>query len=438
MYQEFKSPISVQIELTSGCNHKCIHCYNHWREPGESLGTISRDDLHKIIYNLKNSEVQNLTITGGEPMLFPELMFETIRLAQNANINCSINSNITYLNDNIASKLKEMGIWILTSFPSHDALTFDSIVRKSGAFKKTIHGIQTAQRNGIGLSANMVVMRQNKDHVYDTGRFLHGLGITNFSATKVHPSQGCSNFTDLQLSAQEIISFFDDLLRLREEFGIKIDTLTTYPLCLFINMERYGDLLLRRSCSGGKTACTIGPDGSVRPCGHSDEVYGNAITESLLDIWPRTYEWRNGSLIPEQCKKCKWLKQCGAACRMDSKFFHGSKDRPDPYMLGTEGVDIVIQNPKNLSDLDIDQQLEVSPHLRFRRESFGEISIAGNHMPILTNDSAALVKSLKNNSFSIRQLSDQYHLPLESTRMFFSELLHYEVVQKYIPQKGFD
>ncbi len=30
-YLKIKSPLSVQFELTSGCNQRCIFCYNVWK-----------------------------------------------------------------------------------------------------------------------------------------------------------------------------------------------------------------------------------------------------------------------------------------------------------------------------------------------------------------------------------------------------------------------
>ena len=85
-YQEYKAPLSIQLELTSACNHKCIHCYNYWREPGDSLGTIRKENLHRIIQNLVKSEVADLILTGGEPLLFPELLYEAIDLAHQGNM----------------------------------------------------------------------------------------------------------------------------------------------------------------------------------------------------------------------------------------------------------------------------------------------------------------------------------------------------------------
>lgn len=422
-YQDFKSPLGVHLELTSACNHKCIHCYNYWREPGDPIGTLSRDGLHRIIDNLIESDVQDIVITGGEPLLFPDLALETIDLAQKAHIKCFLNTNLTLLTNELAAEIRARGVSILTSFPSCDPTTFNEIVNKAGAFEKVIEGINVARAHDIHVTANMVVMQRNKDQILETGRFLHSIGISNFTATKVHPSQSCKNFKALQLKPAEVVSIFDSLLALREECGFLIDTLTCYPMCLFEDMKRYGSLLLPRSCTAGKTAAAIGADGGVRPCTHSDEIYGNAITESLLEIWPRMKEWRDGTYIPDACQQCSWVKACGAGCRMDSKYFHGTKDKPDPYMIQNDEFKIVMPDNYSASGIDDHQELFVNPSLRFREEEFGTFVTSGSMAKLVTKDSVKLLQSLSNQTFCLKTVVEEWDLNLEATRYFFTELV---------------
>ena len=57
MNKRLKSPINVQVEVTGECGHKCLHCYNFWREKGKrSLrhirsGMLSEEELASIIWN---------------------------------------------------------------------------------------------------------------------------------------------------------------------------------------------------------------------------------------------------------------------------------------------------------------------------------------------------------------------------------------------------
>ncbi len=203
--------------------------------------------------------------------------------------------------------------------------------------------------------------------------------------------------------------------------------MTTYPVCLFGNLERYGDLLSKRNCSAGKTGCTIGADGQVRPCGHADEVYGNAINESLLDIWPRLKKWRDGSLLPEECKDCEHFAKCSGGCRMDCKFY-GKINSLDPCAKGKD-FEFIPMKPKRYAETDLSRALFVNDKLHFRKESFGEVLLLNSRVKsIVTHDSAELLRKLKGESFMFNQVLEKYQVKDDIARMFFARLIQQNVI----------
>lgn len=421
MYKELKSPVAVQLELTTGCNHKCVHCYNHWRKSSEKDRTLSVAEIKRIIENLKNSEVPDLLITGGEPMLYPDLMITAFEFARSVGLECSLNSNLTLVTPEIARELKRLRIGVLTSILSFERSVHDSITTVTGSFDRLIDGIRLVQEYGVSVSANMVVMRMNMDQIYETGRFIHGLGITGFRATKVHPAQGSQCFEKIKLPPERIAVIFDTLIRLKEELGLKVDSLTTYPMCLLKDMSRYGQFLSKRNCSAGKTGCTIGADGQVRPCGHSDNTYGNAIEESLLQIWPRLNEWRDGSLLPQECKECKHVVRCGGGCRMDCKFY-GKINGMDPYATGKDFA-LIPQKLEPVALLDAEMKLEVNANLHFREEKFGTaLVVEGSFKSVITQDSTKMLKELIGTTFTPNSIASKYDLEVDFVRRFFTGL----------------
>ena len=427
MYREFKSPFLVQVELTTKCNHRCIHCYNHWREKPLGHKTLSETEVEVIINNLSNSDIPSFLITGGEPMLYPNLMLKAFELGKNKGLKCSLNSNLTIVTPEIASELKRLEVGVLTSILSFDDKLHDNITSLNGSFEKLIEGIKILQEYKVPVGVNMVVMQQNIDQVYETGKFVYDLGVKRFRATKVHPAQGTSCFDNIKLPPEKIAIIFDDLIKLKNDFGIKVDTLTTYPVCLLKNLELYGQFITKRNCSAGKTGCTIGADGQVRPCGHSDEVYGNAIEESILEIWPRLKKWRDGSLLPDECKKCKSFSECGGGCRMDCKFY-GKIDSMDPYATGND-FDLIPQSKEKLQLIDPKKKLVVNPLLVFRKEKCEVVLIIkGNVVAIVTNDSAKLLVDLKAKKFTLNDVFVEYKVDENFTHIFFSNLYKKNII----------
>lgn len=427
MYREFKSPFSVQLELTTKCNHNCIHCYNHWRKEDLEDKTLNLNEIKAIIKNLKNSEVPSLLITGGEPMLYPDLMIKAFSLCKNEGIKGSLNSNLTLVTDKIAQDLKRLKVNVLTSMLSFDYKFHDEITLSPGSFEKLINGIKILQKYDVGIGVNMVVMQKNINQIYETGKFVHSLGIDTFRATKVHPAQGSLVFEEIKLPPEKIHFIFDELIRLQKDFNLKVDSLTTYPICLLKNLELYGKFILKRSCSAGKTGCTIGADGQVRPCGHSDDNYGNAITESILKIWPRLRTWRDGSLLPKECKECNFLAQCSGGCRMDCKFY-GDINSMDQYATSKDFC-LIPQKTKEEKLLDLDIKLTVNPKLKFRQEKFGAVLLIDHSViTVVTKDTSLLLEKLKGKEFSINDICNKYKLDINNTCIFVSNLFGKNII----------
>lgn len=423
-FQEFKSPLSVHFELTSACNHKCIHCYNYWREPCSSAQIMKRDEMQRILENLIKCDIQDIIFTGGEPLLCPELLLEAIDIAQEAGVSCNMNSNLTLLTHEIAAELNARGMHILTSFPSYDPETFDKIVGKKGAFDNAVSGIRIALEHDIPVTANMVAMRQNLGHVIPTGHYLKSLGVNGFTVTRVQPTLGSKNFDSIGLTHEELTAALDDLLVLKAE-GMRVDSLTCYPMCFFDNLDRFGTSIVHRTCYAGKTFGAVGVDGGVRACPQSDIVYGNALKESIYDIWPRMKSWRDGSNLPDACKNCKWVEDCGGGCRVDSFFHHGCADGLDSYAV-TDNIEKIsftsVQN--SLPPIEWDTALCVSPNIKFRTEKFGVFISNGRNPRLFTRDTAELLDKLKDSTFTVNDLVNTYGLPRSNpTKDFLASLV---------------
>jgi len=426
MYRMIKSPLAVQLEITSLCNHSCIHCYNHWRTEESVNLTMTEGQLERVILDAKTSEVVDFLITGGEPLLFPKLLAYAFRLLKKNGFNCSVNSNLTLVTEEIALLFKKYNVHVLTSLLSFDKKLHDQITCRDGSFNRLLKGIKFMRDAGVSVGVNMVVMQSNMDQVYKTGCFVKSLGINGFRATKVHPAQTCKNYKDLKLPPEKIIPMFDDLLELRDK-GMNIDTLTTYPICLIKDMEKYGDLVIDRGCSAGKTGCTIGANGQVRPCGHSDMEYGSVFSESLLDIWPRLSEWSSGSYLPNECKECKYVILCSGGCRMDCKYFGEIIDL-DPYATSNDFT-FIPPKSKDCFLLNKKTELVVNPAVKYRTEEFGNVLVLKNKtVTIVTLDTVEFLKSLGSKIFTLDSVFNECNIELKEAHEFLSDLFKLRVI----------
>jgi len=93
------------------------------------------------------------------------------------------------------------------------------------------------------------------------------------------------------LTPAQIRYALDELKRIKEEIRIEVDTLTSYPICLFDNQNDY-DFFGAKRCSAGRNLIIIGIDGPIRPCPHLSLTYGN-----IFDGFNKTWEKMEKNLI---------------------------------------------------------------------------------------------------------------------------------------------
>ena len=102
-----RQPDHATIELTYGCNLRCLHCYNptHRALPQE----LTTAEVCTILTQMAELGVLTVSLSGGEPSLRPDI--ETIlRHARRTGLLVSLLSNATRMTPAFASLLDEVGV----------------------------------------------------------------------------------------------------------------------------------------------------------------------------------------------------------------------------------------------------------------------------------------------------------------------------------------
>lgn len=382
MFRMLSAPIMVQWEVTPNCNHNCVHCYNHWRDtepviiPTENSVTVFGDVVKEIIY----SKVFAVNITGGEPLIVIDQIEPFLVKLMRANIQVTMNSNLTLLTHKKAQLLKRCNVKsILVSVPSGDAETCDRITGKKDSLSRIINGISIAKKAGIRVFTNMVVSRINKMQIEETAKLIANLGLKSFAATRASDPSENKKFTDEILDWKEFCQMQKTLERAGEEFGLKINSLEANPPCA------YGGVKPKQGykfCNAGKTVCTVGYDGAIKPCNRVNMSYG-CITDGIQKAWYRMEDWRTDKWIPKTCSKCSAKTICGGGCKADAIKAFGDITMPDPLCTG---VPIPKKQREETPKILIDdsQEFDVNKSLMYRPEEFGSICFLsiGNWVPV--------------------------------------------------------
>lgn len=118
---------SVLIEVTNMCNLKCVHCFHDMR-----ISSLTLDTLENLFDDLKNTDILNITLTGGEITLYPYWK-DVVELAYKNGIMVSIISNFTLMTDEDADYILNSGVSVVrTSVYGSECKLHDKITGIEG------------------------------------------------------------------------------------------------------------------------------------------------------------------------------------------------------------------------------------------------------------------------------------------------------------------
>lgn len=160
----------VRISLTDKCNLRCVYCMpsDVKFERNYINNDLSFDDYKFIVKSMSDLGITKVRFTGGEPLLYPDLI-ELIKFThEKCNIeDIAITTNGIGLAD-IAYELKESGLKSVNiSLDSLKEYKYKSIT-KNGQLKEVLKSINICLKLGIKVKINCVVINGfNDDELYD-------------------------------------------------------------------------------------------------------------------------------------------------------------------------------------------------------------------------------------------------------------------------------
>ncbi len=369
------APIMINLEITSGCNIKCRHCYNFWRDDSRGAADrISREKMDRLIEMIRRDNVFHVVLTGGEPFLHFDVLEDALEKLHASGISTSINSNLMLATPDKIQRLKNAGAdHVLTSLNSHDPKTNDYMVNRNGAFPKIIRGIETTIEQGLRVSVNMIICETNKDHIFETAKLCSEIGVQKLFATRLVPSINVRRptETDLRLDRESALSAVDDLLKANETFGIQTGSLISYPLCLLGDLEKYEEFVGRGCPAQRGNRMVINADGETHACTHEARSYGNVFDIGIRKAFEKMREWHDGSYLYHGCGDCEYIDVCGSGCRSAAYSYFGKMNERDPLFTGPKGIThpYRIDIPADVLEwIDRGEEFETPQTIRFRGE----------------------------------------------------------------------
>jgi MoaA/NifB/PqqE/SkfB family radical SAM enzyme len=153
-------PAPVVIwNLIRRCNLKCKHCYSLSGDvdfPGE----LSTEEVFAVMDDLKASGVSVLILSGGEPLLRPDI-FTISRGAKALGFFIGLSSNGTLLDERTVDTIAGIGYDYVGVSLDGIGSTHDAFRGKPGAFEASLAGIRLCQDRGLKVGLRFTLTIDN-------------------------------------------------------------------------------------------------------------------------------------------------------------------------------------------------------------------------------------------------------------------------------------
>jgi GTP 3',8-cyclase len=155
-------PRSVRISVTDRCDFACTYCRPS-RNDGYAEGRLMADAWETMFEGLKQAGVRRVRLTGGEPLIHPEILGIVGRLAALGFEDLALTTNASQL-ARLARPLKDAGLArVNVSLDTLDPDRFREVTR-GGELGPVLAGIDAALAVGLTpVKLNTVVLRGVND-----------------------------------------------------------------------------------------------------------------------------------------------------------------------------------------------------------------------------------------------------------------------------------
>jgi pyrroloquinoline quinone biosynthesis protein E len=323
------NPLALIAEITHRCPLHCVYCSNPL-DLASAKAELPTNDWLRVFSEAAKLGVLHVHLTGGEPLARADL-HDLIAGAHHAGLYTNLITSGIGLSRERLKELVDIGLdHIQLSFQDSGEAQANWIAgTKSHARKIELAGWIKEQR--IAFTANLVVHRQNLDHLEEMISFLEGLRPNRIEiAHTQYYGWALKNRAALMPTRAQVDNAVKIVASAAERLKgkIRIDSVVAdyyarYP----------------KPCMGGwgRQLMLIDPTGRALPCHAAGVIpeltFDNVREHSLEWIWRESaafQKFRGESWMPEPCRSCDRRTEDFGGCRCQALLLTGNASATDP------------------------------------------------------------------------------------------------------------
>ncbi|MDD4587404.1 MAG: putative heme d1 biosynthesis radical SAM protein NirJ1 [Heliobacteriaceae bacterium] len=347
----------VAWNVTRTCNLHCIHCYSD-SAARQYAGELTTAEALKFIDDLADFRVPVLLLSGGEPLLRPDL-FDLIARAGRHGIRATISTNGTLITPAVAKDIKNAGVGYVGISLDGIGVNNDRFRGKKGAFEAALAGIRNCLAIGQRVGLRFTINRHNLMDMEEIFRLIKEEGIPRVCFYHlVYSGRGGSMMAE-DISHAESRQTMDLIMDKAAEFhrqGTDVEILTVDNhadiVYLYLRLKERNPeqaaavwRLMERN-GGNRSGIAFGnvdAQGFVHPDQFTqNHTFGNVKERPFKEIWTGTgHPILTGlkdrkPLLQGRCRQCRWLNVCNGNFRARAEAVTGDFWESDPACYLTD------------------------------------------------------------------------------------------------------
>ncbi len=164
--------------LVRRCNLTCKHCYSISADrdfPGE----LSTAEVYTVMDDLKAFGVPVLILSGGEPLLRPDI-FDISRRAKAMGFYVGLSTNGTLIDESLIAPIADIGYDYVGISIDGIRETHDRFRRKEGAFDLSMRAVRLCREAGIKVGLRFTLTQDNAHELPALLQLVEDEGIDKF------------------------------------------------------------------------------------------------------------------------------------------------------------------------------------------------------------------------------------------------------------------
>lgn len=333
---------TFQWHLTERCNLRCAHCYQEsYNSPelGFAAWLEVLNQLEQLLAEWRAASGSprrlHITLTGGEPLVHPDLMRLLEVLDQRRDrFSFAILSNGHLIDRDRARLLARLGPRYVQVSLEGMAATHDRI-RGPGSFTLVSNAIRELTRAHIPVMISFTAHRRNFREFPAVARLAQELGVTRVWTDRLIPLGAGAQGATESLTPTETREYIELLRSARQSarrrwswWPRRRTEVAQHRALQFLGGEG-----VPYRCVAGESLLALLPNGDLLPCRRMPIRVGNVLQTPLRDLYfehPLLRTLRNPRHIASGCEGCSLEKLCRGGLRCLSFALHGNPFHSDP------------------------------------------------------------------------------------------------------------